>query len=125
MPTKSARGLTDEFVQLMWPWEAAQYPGKYRALAALLQIAPSYARDLMQARDPLPQKHATRLPAFIEARIALERSLLERLRLHIEQQERRHSLEPHPGYRRGLQAYRLRKAPERAARAQGSRGGAG
>ena len=115
VPTRSPRCLADEFVQLMWPWEVWEYPGKRRGLGALLQIAPSYARNLMQGRQRLPMHQARRLVSYLEGRIAREEALLAQLRDEIVREERERAMFPHPGYTNGIARWRREQAALKAA----------
>jgi hypothetical protein len=102
--------LADAFVSLFWPWSATTYPGPRRAFGALLQVAPEYARNLMQGRQRLPLKHTRRLVAFLELRIVEEQALLEQLREEVARQERDLAMRPNIGYVNGIHRWRRDQA---------------
>lgn len=87
VPTRRSQCLVGQFTQLFWPWAIHEYPGVQRGLAGLLGFkSQSYARNLMTGRR-VPAKHLRRLVDYLEARLAQERMLLDRLREELARSE--------------------------------------
>jgi hypothetical protein len=87
-PLREGTGtLASRFVCLIAPWELREYPGQRKLLAALLGVAESYAKRLMQRSGRLPAKHARRLAAVCAEREAACRALADDLDRYATEQE--------------------------------------
>lgn len=88
-PEREWRGtLSNRFERLICQWHVYQYPGARIVLAAILGIAPSYARQLLKPGVKLPAKHARKMADFLGNHASQCDALAHELRDYAQQQER-------------------------------------
>lgn len=80
--------LSNRFERLICQWQVYQYPGARIVLAAILGIAPSYARQLLKRGTRLPAKHARMLAAYLVNHASQCEALAAEMRDYASQMER-------------------------------------
>lgn len=118
-PTYNARSLAARAIKLIAKWHVDYYPGRWRALAEIVGVKKSTAKDYLAGRLRLTQIRRERLVAYLEADLQERLEVIRLLKLP-DLTDDRMSEKRRQGLAKAHQASRLKRVKAKQERARRS-----